>query len=121
MSDPRHDLGLEAEALVARMLERAGWKVLARRHRSSAGELDLVCLDPELTLVGIEVRARRGGRAGNAIESVSTAKVARLRASLATYAALERVGHRSLRVDLVTLDRQDARWRVVRHPGVDAW
>ncbi|HLY36245.1 MAG TPA: YraN family protein [Candidatus Limnocylindria bacterium] len=121
MGDPRHSLGLEAEAAVAAILGRAGWRVLARRYRSPSGELDLVCLSPELTLVGIEVRARRSGRAGRAIETVSRAKLARLRAGLASYAASAHPRHRSMRVDLVTLDRQDGRWRMVRHPGIDAW
>lgn len=121
MGDPRQQLGLEAEEAVAVLLGRAGWRVLAHRYRSPAGELDLVCLDPDVTLVGVEVRARRSGRAGRAIDSISRAKLTRLRAGLASYAASEHPQHRSMRVDLVTLDREDGRWRMVRHPGIDAW
>jgi len=121
MSDPRHRLGLEAEEVVAALLDRAGWRVLARRYRSVAGELDLICLDPQLTLVGIEVRARRSGRAGRAIETITGAKLARLRAGLASYAASEHPAHGSMRVDLVTLDRDDGRWRILHHPGIDGW
>lgn len=122
MADSRHRLGLEAEALVADRLARAGWQVLARRYRGpGGGELDLVCLDPDLALVGIEVRARRDGRAGRAIDSVDTRKVARLRAGLLVYARHEDVSHRAMRIDLVTLDRFDGRWRLARHAGIDSW
>lgn len=121
MAHPRHRLGLEAEAVVADRLAGAGWQVLARRYRGSGGELDLVCLDPLLTLVGVEVRARRDGRTGMGIESVDRRKVARLRAGLVAFALRERPAYRALRIDLVTLDRFAGGWRLVRHAGIDAW
>jgi putative endonuclease len=121
VGDPRHRLGLEAEAIVASRLIAAGWRVLAQRYRSPEGELDLVCLDPEGTLVGIEVRARRSPRAGSAIESIGRRKVARLRSALTGFALREHPRHRSRRLDLVTLDRTDRAWRLVRHPGIGEW
>lgn len=121
MANPRHRLGLEAETVVADQLARAGWQVLARRFRGAGGELDLVCLDPSLILVGIEVRARRDSRTGQAIETVDARKLARLRAGLVGYAMDERPGHRGVRIDLVTLDRVDGRWRMAHHAGIDAW
>lgn len=121
MADPRHRLGLEAEAVVAAQLVSAGWLVLARRHRAADGELDLVCLDPGMVLVGVEVRARRSARSGSAIESVDRRKVARLRAGLMAYATRERPRHRGIRLDLVTVERAEIGWRMVRHEGIDAW
>ena len=108
--------------LVARRLARAGWQVLARRYRGGGGgELDLVCLDPNRALVGIEVRARRDRRSGRGIESVDARKVARLRAGLVAYALREQPGQRMMRIDLVTLDRVDGRWRLAHHAGIDSW
>jgi putative endonuclease len=121
MADPRHRLGLEAEAVVAAQLVSAGWLVLARRHRAADGELDLVCLDPGMVLVGVEVRARRSARSGSAIESVDRRKVARLRAGLMAYATRERPRYRGIRLDLVTVERAEIGWRMVRHEGIDAW
>jgi putative endonuclease len=121
MTDPRHDLGLRAESLVAQRLAQSGWSILARRWKVSEGELDLVALDPLGTLVGVEVRGRRSSRAGSAAESVDRRHLARLRAALVRYAASEPVTHRGLRVDLVALDARPSGWRMVRHTGIDAW
>jgi putative endonuclease len=60
----RQRLGRAAEALVARRLERAGWRIVARNARTATGELDLVALDGS-TLVFVEVKAgRRGASVG---------------------------------------------------------
>ena len=121
MTDPRHELGLSGEDAVAGWLCGRGWKVLARRWRSAVGELDLVCLDPDGILVGVEVKVRRTGRAGSGAESVDSARVRHLRAGLAAYAATA-PGRRSLRVDLITLDPAgDGAWRLKRLPAIDAW
>jgi len=51
-------LGREAEELVAAGWEKRGFCVLARRLRTSAGEIDLVVANEE-SLVFVEVKARR--------------------------------------------------------------
>jgi len=121
VADPRHELGHRAEAAVAGWLTASGWRILARRWRVAEGELDLVAIDPEETLVGLEVRGRRGGRSGTALESVDRRHLARLRAALVRYAPSEPVAHRSLRLDLVALDGRPPAWEMVRHAGIDAW
>lgn len=122
MPNPRHDLGLRAEAAVADWLESGGWRVLARRWRVPEGELDLVCLDPGRILVAIEVRARRTERRGSGLESVDRRRVGRLRLALYRYAAQSDARHAGLRLDVVTVTPQpDGRWRLMRHPTVDAW
>jgi len=121
MTDPRHALGLRAEALVAERLGLMGWRILARRWKVSEGELDLVAVDPLGTLVGLEVRGRRSARSGSALESVDRRHLGRLRAALVRFAASEPVVRRELRVDLVAVDRTASGWRIVRHPGIDGW
>jgi putative endonuclease len=59
-TDARHTLGRTGEDLAARHLERLGFEVLARRHRTRFGELDLVARDGGL-LVFAEVKTRRAG------------------------------------------------------------
>ena len=122
MGDPRHDLGIAAERAVAAWLEEAGWRLLGRRVRaSSGGEVDIVALDPDGVLVGIEVRARRTTRAGIGTESIDARRTARTGRTLAAFAAGARVGHRSLRMDLVTVIPEpgtDARWRLRRIPNI---
>ena len=123
MPDPRHLLGARAEGATAAWLTRAGWRVLARRWRSAAGELDLVCLDPSGALVGVEVKLRRTPRAGSATESVNRDRLGRMRATLALFAAeYDQAFVVELRLDLVTVTPADGgQWRLARHPRVDAW
>lgn len=52
-----HRTGLDAEAIAEAALAREGWRVLARRCRTPAGELDLVA-EREGLLAFIEVKAR---------------------------------------------------------------
>ncbi len=121
MSNRRHQLGRDAEAAVAHGLEASGWRILARRWRVREGEIDLVCLDPSGVLVAVEVRARSSARAGHPAESLQADHLGRLRRALARYGSLEPVGHRGLRIDLVTVELAAGRWRAVRMAGVDGW
>jgi putative endonuclease len=121
MPDPRHELGRRAEAAAAAWLIGKGWRVLARRWRSTAGELDLVCLDGGSVLVAVEVKLRRSERSGAAVEAVDQRRLARLRGTLADYARRERSGGEGLRIDLVTVTPAGDGWRLRWMPGVDAW
>jgi putative endonuclease len=121
MADPRHALGITAEAAVARWLTDAGWRIVERRARSTTGgEVDLVAVDPGRTLVAIEVRARRTRRTGAAAMSVDARRVGRLGRTLAAMAARGDHRHRALRIDLVTVEPGDGpgRWRLARIPGI---
>ncbi len=120
MADPRHTLGMAAEDATAAWLGRCGWQILARRHRPAAGaEVDIVALDPDGVLVGVEVRARRTRRAGAAALSVDARRVARLRRALASVAGVTPAPHVGLRVDLVTVEPVDvSSWRLSRIPAV---
>ena len=60
-TDLRHRLGAAGEQLAAEHLERLGFRILARNHRTRWGELDLVAYDGT-TLVFCEVKTRRAGR-----------------------------------------------------------
>lgn len=123
MSDPRHVLGLAAEAAVAAWLAAAGWTLLARRVRSTdGGEVDILALDRDEVLVAVEVRARRSGRTGAAASTLDRRRINRLRRTLAACGAATRVPHRGLRIDLVSAEPMPAaptRWLLRRIPGAD--
>jgi putative endonuclease len=122
MTDPRHELGRRAEAAVADWLILHGWRILDRRWRTRAGELDLVCLDPGDVLVGVEVKLRRSGRAGTGAESLDRRRIGRLRAAIAEYATVSASARRGIRLDLVTMaSAGEGRWRLLHLPGIDAW
>lgn len=123
MSDPRHMLGQQAEDAAAAWLAATGWTILARRWRRPEGELDLVCRDPDGVLVAIEVKLRRGARAGDPLESVDRRRIRRLRAALGSFASSERAAAPAgLRIDLVAVTAvPGARWRLARYASIDAW
>ena len=110
-------IGDEAEALVARRLEAAGWQILGRQVRVGRSELDIVAVDPAHPprLVIVEVRARASRDFGLPEETVDARKRIRLRR--AAQALRERgiladgtpVPPLALRLDLV----------VVEPPGAD--
>lgn len=59
-TDRRHRLGELGEDHAAEHFERLGYEVLARRHRTRYGELDLIVRDGGV-LVFAEVKTRRAG------------------------------------------------------------
>jgi len=62
-TDLRHHLGRIGEDLALAHLERLGYTLVARNHRTRFGELDLVVFDGS-TLVFVEVKTRRASAAG---------------------------------------------------------
>jgi putative endonuclease len=84
-TDPRHLLGEAGERMAAEHLERLGYAILARRHRTRFGELDLVAFDGT-TIVFCEVKSRRGGgRLRSPFESLGPAKRAQVRRMAAAW------------------------------------
>jgi putative endonuclease len=123
VSDPRHALGERGEAAAAAWLASRGWTILARRWRCPYGELDLVTLDPDNVLVAVEVKLRRGARAGDPLESVDRRRLARLRASLTRFRAEAQTGRvEGTRMDLVAVrPAGEGLWRLSHHRAIDAW
>jgi Holliday junction resolvase-like predicted endonuclease len=83
--------------------------------------VDLIALDPSLTLVAVEVRARRSDRTGAASTTLDRRRVRRLESTLVAYAAACGTRHRGLRVDLVTVEPlagSEDGWRVRRLPAI---
>jgi len=121
--DPRHILGQRAEQATATWLATRGWTILARRWRCADGELDIVALDPDGVLVAVEVKLRRGARAGDPLESVDRLRRGRLRMALGRYRAeMPMAGGGRLRSGLVAVrPATDGAWRLTHHRGVDAW
>ena len=81
-TDLRQHLGQEGERLAAEHLERLGYRILARRHRTRFGELDIGAADAT-TLVFCEVKTRRQGPGSpwDALTPVKQAQVRRMAAA----------------------------------------
>ena len=77
MTAARQSVGRLGERLAAEHLERLGYRVLVRNHRTRFGELDLVACDDE-RIVFVEVKARRSGP-GRPLEKVDWRKQGQVR------------------------------------------
>ena len=77
MTAARQSVGRLGERLAAEHLERLGYRILVRNHRTRFGELDLVACDDE-RIVFVEVKARRSGP-GRPLEKVDWRKQGQVR------------------------------------------
>ena len=114
-------LGRRGEELAAAHLERLGYHVLARNHRTRWGELDIVVASPDrATIVFVEVKSRRLG-SGDPLDSLHEAKRGQVRAM--AHAWLSDVRDRpwaaQLRFDAVAVTL-DARGELVRLDHLEA-
>lgn len=107
-------VGAQAEALAARHLERAGYRILARNFTVRQGELDLVAAAPDGTLCFVEVRARASEAYGTPAETVGPRKQARLVAAARVY--LTRLGREpACRFDVIEVTGDGRAAGAVRH------
>jgi putative endonuclease len=112
--------GRRGEALAAAHLERLGYRILARNHRTRFGELDLVATtEDERTLVFVEVKTRRGQ--GSPWDALGAQKQGRVRRMAASYLAevTDRPLADELRFDAIGVVF-DPRGRMVRLDHVEA-
>lgn len=98
--DGRGEIGRRGEALAAELLRAEGLIIVERNFRCRAGEIDLVAFDGP-TLVFVEVRSRRGDRAGTPLESVDPRKQMRVTRVARHYLAARGVSERDVRFDVV--------------------
>jgi putative endonuclease len=86
-ADPRRHLGQTGEDLALAHLERLGYKLVVRNHRTRWGEIDLVVHDGS-TLVFVEVKTRRASGPGRGPwEALHERKRAQVRRMAAAYLA----------------------------------
>jgi putative endonuclease len=118
-TDLRHRLGQTGETLALSHLERRGFTLVARNHRTRFGEIDLIVRD-DRTLVFCEVKTRRAGPGSpwDALGETKRAQVRRMaRAYLAEVPDRPRVP--DIRFDAIGVVI-DARGRLVRLEHLEA-
>ena len=117
-TDARQELGKAGEDVAARHLERLGFDVLARNHRTRFGELDLVVSDG-VRIVFVEVKTRRLG-SGDPWEALGNAKRAQVRRMASAWLAetTERPYWAELRFDAIGVV-VDAHGQLVRLDHVE--
>ena len=104
--DRRKLLGAGGERAAARLLRRAGYRLLERNYRNSHGEIDIVAREGE-ELVFVEVRARSSDEFGSGAESVGPAKRRQLVRMASAYLQAKKIPEANCRFDVVELAMLD--------------
>jgi len=112
---PNDVLGRYGEELAVQHLVATGMVVLDRNWRCREGELDVVALEPDGTVVFVEVKTRSGRGFGEPAEAVGRAKARRLRALACRWLLAHPSGGRPLRFDVVAVVRQPGAAPHVQH------
>ncbi|MFI6500836.1 YraN family protein [Nonomuraea typhae] len=100
----KQDLGRRGEQLAVEYLESEGMEIIERNWRCRHGEIDILARDGS-RLVVVEVKTRSSRSHGSALESVRPAKLRRLRRLAALWLAGQPHSFRTVRVDVVALER----------------
>ncbi len=97
-----HQRGHASESLAALWLRLKGYRILARRLKTHAGEIDLVATAPFGPVCFVEVKARSKARA--AADSVGPAQQTRIARAASLYlASRPALARRGSRFDIVAI------------------
>ena len=99
----RRALGEFGERLAVQHLEAKGYQIVERNYRRREGEIDIIARLGKV-LAFVEVRCRRGGLMGTAIESLSPAKQRRLVALAQAYCQDRDATLEQPRIDVIAVD-----------------
>jgi putative endonuclease len=102
-ADARQTLGKMGEDLACEELRRRGYAILARRHRTRYGEIDIIARHDTM-IVFVEVKARRHDAFGDASAAVTSWKQRRIVRMAADYLARQGLVDAPCRFDVVAID-----------------
>lgn len=83
------DKGKDGENIAVKFLQKKGYKILSQNYRTKYGEIDLICSKNDIT-VFVEVKTRSNPNYQQAIESINTGKVQRIKNTALLY--LQKIG-----------------------------
>lgn len=112
--DSRQALGRLGESAAAEALRRAGMRVLERRCRTRAGEIDLIAEDGEI-LVFVEVKTRAGVGYGTPAAAVTRAKQQTMARVALIYLSRRKWLERRCRFDVVEVFARGGQVERVNH------
>lgn len=102
--------GKSAEALAENYLAGMGLVPVSRNYRCRQGEIDLIMRDGE-TLVFVEVRYRKSGHYGSALETVTATKQQKILIAAQLYIQEQKVDDTiPLRFDVIGITGDDIQW-----------
>ncbi|MGI6486719.1 MAG: YraN family protein [Syntrophothermaceae bacterium] len=102
----RREMGRRAETRAADYLQQKGYTIVDRNYYTRYGELDIICEQGD-TIVFVEVRSKRSSTFGTPEESITSAKIARLRKTALSWLAEKGTRwYPNLRFDVVTIRKE---------------
>ena len=101
----RQDLGILGENLAVDALRARGYSILARRHRSRHGEIDIIAGHGQL-VVFVEVKLRTTGLFGEAFEAIPRWKQRRIITVALDYLSRHHLLDRPVRFDVAAVDER---------------
>jgi putative endonuclease len=99
----RGRLGQWGERRCEKFLKNKGFRKLARNFSCKAGEIDLVMVDADGSIVFVEIKTRADEDFGPAESAVTAAKKARMSRAARYFLATHNIENRPFRFDVVTI------------------
>ena len=96
-------LGRWGEKRCERFLKRKGFKTLTRNFSCKTGEIDLVMVDSDSSIVFVEVRTKADESFGPPEESITYPKKTKLLRTARYFLAIHNIEGRPFRFDVVTI------------------
>lgn len=99
----KRELGTMGEQIALHHLAQKGYISLDINYHQRCGEIDLICLDPDLELTFVEVKTRTSGRFGDPATALTPAKIQRLIKTAHNYLWFYPEYNERWRIDLITV------------------
>jgi putative endonuclease len=96
-------LGQWGERYCEKFLKRQGLKILTRNFSCRSGEIDLIAVDRDTTIVFVEVRTRADVSFGPPEASITTTKKKKLLLTARYFLATHNIADRPFRFDIVAI------------------
>ncbi len=94
--------GQQAEEFACQYLQQQKLKLITKNYRCRRGEIDLIMQDQQ-TLVFVEVRFRKNGRFGSALESIDLKKQAKIIVTAEHYLLQCKQDYLAYRFDVIAI------------------
>jgi putative endonuclease len=111
----RERLGRWGEKQSEKFLKRQGLKILTRNFSCKTGELDLVMVDTDGTIVFIEVRTKAGSDFATPEDSITKPKKTRLLRTARYFLATNKITDRPYRFDIVAIVLNESAQPQINH------
>ncbi|RJP38000.1 MAG: YraN family protein [Phycisphaerales bacterium] len=96
------DVGILGERAARQFLRRLGYRILARNHRSSAGEIDLIAMDGDV-VVFAEVKTRTSRSGADPEANIAAGQIGRISRAAQRFLLSSGAGDWPARLDVLTV------------------